>query len=165
MALDRTLDTILSNAVPFAWTDEEGDPVPIFVGEPDGVHLAYLHRLNSMDDGALRFVTLEAADGYFRAFYTDRPRFVDDQEQEIQVSVLAEGIEGVTFLYADWEGEDEGLRWLDQWDPEGERREIPLAIMLTLRWQGGRQETWLRRTAGSGRNERLGLWRPAPLAK
>ena len=165
MALDRTLDSILSSAVPFNWTDEEGETVPIFVGEPDGVHLAYLHRLNNMADGAIRFVTLEAAEGYFRAFYTGRPRFVDDFDQELRVSLLAEDVDRVTFRYADWAEDDEDLQWIEQWDPEGERREIPLAIMVTVHWLDGRRETWLRRTAGSGRNERLGLWRPAKISK
>lgn len=165
MALDRTLDGILSSAVPFNWTDRDGETVPIFVGEHDGVHLAYLHRLNDMTDGAIRFVTLEAGDGYFRAFYTERPRFVDDLEQEIRVSVLAEGVDRVVFRYADWAEDDEDLQWVEQWDPDGERKEIPLAIMLTLYWLDGREETWLRRTAGSGRNERLGRWAPARVSK
>ena len=165
MTLDRTLDSILTNAVPFNWTDEDGETVPIFVGEHDGVHLAYLHRLNNMADGAMRFVTLEATEGFLRAFYTDRPRFVDDFDQELRVSVLAEGIDRVTFRYADWAEDTEELQWVEQWDPKGERREIPLAIMVIVYWLDGRQETWLRRTAGSGRNERLGLWRPAQISR
>ena len=65
----------------------------------------------------------------------------------------------VDFLYADWHP-DTGLEWREEWNAENERFEVPLAIYAAVYWDDGRQESWLRRTAGSGQFERLGNWEP-----
>ena len=160
LVLDRTLDSILGNAVPLMWPDEDNEPVPAFLGEPDRLRLAYVHSLNDWSDGALRFIGLTLnSDAQFVAVYQERPFFDWDADNETaRVSVLAENVQAVEFLYADWVDEED-LEWMDEWDPE--RKELPLAIMVTLQWQDGRAESWLRRTAGSGYRERWGKWTPA----
>ena len=41
---------------------------------------------------------------------------------------------------------------------ESERTDLPLAIMVTVHWQDGRVESWLRRSMGNGYRERYGRW-------
>jgi hypothetical protein len=83
------------------------------------------------------------------------------------VSVLARDVDHVSFQYADFAPDQEDdwnrrLEWVSEWDTDDEhpREEIPLAIMITVVWQDGRAESWLRRTAGEGYRERFGKWKP-----
>ena len=163
MVLDRTLDGILSNAVPFSWKDEDGNTVPVFVGEPGRLQIATVHALQDLADGALRFVELSLQDGQLTALYQQRP-FVDPgvDAEGAGVSVLAVGVDSLSFRYADWVGED-GLQWFDEWDPE--RKALPLAITVTVRWTDGRVEAWVRRTAGNGFRERWGKWQPKAIGE
>ncbi len=158
LVLDRTLDTLLTNMVPFRWKDEDGKPLSFFVGQADRVQFATLHRVNDVSEGALRFVDLSVSENELVAIYQDRPIAEgNDANPNACLSVLAQGIEGVDFQYADRVEEDQ-VEWLPEWDTE--RKEIPLAVMVTVRWQDGRTESWLRRTAGSGYHERWGKWQP-----
>ncbi|NOY80521.1 MAG: hypothetical protein GXP31_05900 [Kiritimatiellaeota bacterium] len=156
MELDRTLDNIFSNTIPFHWRDDDGNPVLMFRGEPESVRLTYWHTPNAPDEGALRFVTLKVQDGGLLACYTDRPRLAwEESNGDVQESILAEKVAGIDFQYADWES-DNGIVWVSEWDPDAARQDIPLAIMVTLHWEDGRRESWLRRTAGNSQFERWG---------
>lgn len=156
MELDRVLDNIFSNTVPFHWRDKDMKPVPMFQGGPESVRLTYRHTANAPGEGALRFVTLSVKDGLLLAQYSDRPRLDwEESSAPVQESVLAKGVASVDFQYADWD-QDNGIVWTPEWDPDSERQDIPLAIMLTLHWEDGRRETWLRRTAGNSQFERWG---------
>jgi hypothetical protein len=165
LTLDRTLDGILSNAVAVEWPDEEGEVYPFFIGEPEAMRCATLHAMNNPRDGAVRFVALELQDNSLLAFYTQRPYLdwgrISDSGR---VAVLAEGVGFIEFQYADWSNDDNAswdnrVEWVSEWDPE--RKELPLAIMMTVQWQDGRVESWLRRTAAQGYRERYGQWQPA----
>jgi prepilin-type N-terminal cleavage/methylation domain-containing protein len=159
LLLDRTLDQILVNALPFMWRDEELKLLPAFAGEPHRMRLAYRHRLNSTADGAIRFVALELDRGSLKAYSMERP-FLDWSRPTSawHETLLAHGVKAVRFLYADWNPGDKRLEWSPDWDRE--RQEIPLGIQVTVEWEDGRVESWLRRTAGNSRYERQGSWRP-----
>jgi len=158
LALDRTLDRILSGAVPFVWRDEDGQPLPVFQGDPDRLRFAVRHRTVDPHDGSLRFVALSVEDGRLLVRYQSRP-FLDWEirDEPEQTSVIAEAVDSVSFLYADLV-DGEVLEWVDEWDVE--RQDLPLAILVYVRWQDGRLESWLRRPAGSGWHERWGRWQP-----
>lgn len=164
LVLDRALDGLLSNAVPFTWPDSEGDPRQFFFGESDYVRLACLRPVTQAEEGALRFAEIFLDDGRLMVVSTARPwRDPADAEERSRTTVLATGVERLEMAYADWEGDaeadwDGGLVWVDEWDPE--RTEMPLAIWLTVEWRDGRIESWLRRTA-AGYRERWGKWQPA----
>ena len=161
LVLDRTLDTILTNVVPFSWKDDENEDVSVFLGESDRLRVTYLHRLNEVADGAIRFVELALEEGCLVAYYRQRPFWdLEDVRDSVKKSVLAEEAQAVSFQYADWTEEDE-LDWLDEWDEE--REDLPLAVLITVEWEDGRSESWLRRTAGSGYRERWGKWHPKSL--
>jgi hypothetical protein len=164
LTLDRALDGLLSNAVPFTWPNEDGEAVPFFVGEPEYLRLVSLHPVTQADEGALRFAEMFVRDGLLEVAYTVRPyREVIEDSEQVRTTVLATGVERVEFAYADWSGDESGdwgnrLLWVDEWDVE--RQELPLAVMMTVHWDDGRVESWLRRLA-SGYRERWGKWEPA----
>ena len=160
MVLDRTLDHVLPNAIPFVWRDKEKKSVPAFLGETNRLRLCYRHPLNTLADGALRFLGLRLErDGTLKAYYMERPFFDwDNPEPTWRQSVLARDVKDLRFRYADWTATDKSIRWIENWDPD--RPELPLAILVSVTWRDGRQECWLRRTAGNGQYERFGNWRP-----
>lgn len=154
LVLDRTLDTILSNTIPFTWPDDTYPDQPIFSGARDQVTLAYLHRVHRMEDGAIRFCHLRQEDAELVAYYCERPPFpLELYDERLTRTVLASGVEWVDFSYADYE--EEQIYFTEDW---GERLQLPLAIQVRVRWEDGREQQWLRRTAGSSFYERLGAW-------
>ncbi len=162
MTLERVLDSILSNTVPFLWPDKDGERRPMFEGRPDRVRLAYRHTPGNLEEGALRFVSIFVRNHRLLAVYTERPDLDWDAAPNARTSVLCDKVKAIRLLYADWDS-DHGLFWVDAWDPDHERKDIPLAIFITVYWQDGRQEMWMRRTAGSGWFERWG--NPPPKKK
>ncbi len=169
LAMDRTLDGILSNAVPFLWREREDgivQVVPFIVAEADVLRIAYLHRLNDTAEGSLRFVELFLEDGELKALYTDRPfiNWEDIADDRKKVSIISTGVESISFLYADFSSDvsdawSDRLFWRDSWETEdSERKDIPLAIQIRVKWQDGREESWLRRTMGNSYRERYGTY-------
>jgi len=133
----------------------------VFAGELERVRIACLHHVTAMEEGGLRFATLEVRDGQLTASYQARPFLVADATGATAgTSVLAANVATIAFQYADWDAE-QGVVWLESWDPE--RQDLPLAILLQVSWQDGREESWLRRTAASGWRERFGKWVPQPV--
>jgi len=68
--------------------------------------------------------------------------------------IIAENIAGLTFTYADMDRE-RALIWDEDWD-EDERKNIPMAIQMTIEWQDGTKTSWLKRTAGAGKRTNFG---------
>lgn len=163
LVLDRTLDSLLSNAVPFLWgSDElEYDERPVFTGRHDEIGLATMGQVHTYDTGGLIFAHIQVEDDNLVVYYQSRPMIrPDDPESARKFTILAEGVDRIECLYADVSTEGD-LDWLDEWDMEDERMEIPLAILIRVFWLDGKQEAWLRRTAGSGKHERFGKWKAA----
>lgn len=168
LVLDRALDTVLCHVVPFVWTDREEElspEVPFIIATGDVLRCAYLHRLNSPEEGAIRFVELSVRDNNLLATYSDRPfLYWGDVAERVWTSVLATDVSAVSFRYADWRSDDsdiwpDRLFWREEWETaESERTDVPLAILVTVFWQDGRIESWLRRTMGNGYRERYGRW-------
>lgn len=173
MSLDRALDTMFANAVPFVWPDPDArrqrQERLVFEGRPESLLFATLHRPDPEgDEGAIRFVALSLRDGNLVADYHARP-FRDWHEtgDRGRTAVLARDIQRISFQYADFSPDEEAdwsgrLEWVGEWDLDEDRprQEIPLAILITVLWEDGRIESWLRRTAGQGYRERFGKWSP-----
>jgi hypothetical protein len=163
LALDRALDGLLSNGVPFQWPDEEGEAVPFFSGGAEAVRLASLHPLVHLEEGPLRFAEVFVDRGDLVVSYTSRPYLDEPEGSQVRQAVVARDVDRIEFSYADRDSDESGswgerTTWVSEWDPE--RKEMPLAIMMTVHWQDGRIESWLRRI-GSGYRERWGKWEPA----
>ena len=156
LKLDRTLDAMLSNIVPFRWPDAEGGTRAVFSGDKDEVHFAYMHQINRLRDGGIRFVKLALEKGVFTACYQERPLLDVRYPDKIHRTVLADEVERIEIQYADWLPEA-GCVWVDQWNTENRQRlDAPLAVLLRIYWEDGSWESWMRRTAGSGQYERWG---------
>jgi general secretion pathway protein J len=157
LVLDRAIDNLFSNVVPFSWptADEElsGRSVQLFDGQPINVTFAYVHEVNRMEDGGLRFVHMRVDNGKLIAFYCSKPPFPDDLDDEsVTAAVLSHNVAGLGFLYADVE--DETLVWVEDWE---DRDYLPLAIQIGVAWEDGREDIWLRRTAGASFLENWGV--------
>ena len=169
MNLDRTIDAVLANAVPFLWRDdggEENETFPFIVADPNGLRIAYLHPIHDATEGAIRFAEFILQDGALYLQYSDRPFYDWDQAADrTQRVLLAEEVADLRFLYLDWTDADDEWKnralWLDQWETDDtERQDIPLAIAMKVVWADGRSHTWLRRTLGNSFRERYGKWNP-----
>ena len=160
LAVDRMLDGVLTNVLPFRWRNDENQERPAFLGEPHRLRLAYRHPFNQPADGAIRFLGLVVENGEFRAYAQERP-FLDWERlgPAAAVTVLATGVSRLDLRYADQPANEDLMVWKDEWDSE-QRRDLPLAIWVTVTWVDGRVESWLRRTPGSGKFERFQDWRP-----
>jgi hypothetical protein len=158
LALDRALDGILTNVVPFVWRDEDNQARPAFQGDPDRLIVACLRGCDDRRDGALRFVGLRVDNSRLVAVYQHRPFLAWGAESDItRASVLAEGVAELRFAYAKAAAEGQ-IEWLERWDNDADG--FPVGIVTRVFWEDGRQESWVRRTAGSGFRERRGKWEP-----
>lgn len=168
LSLDRGIDRVLTNMVPFTWPDastEDRKETPFIVAGPDYLRCAYLHRLTDAEEGALRFAEFVVENRNLYLVYSDRP-FLDWSEvgARKQVTMLAEGVSEIRFRYADWDDEEDEdwedrLFWTDEWETENSGRlDVPLAVLMEVVWEDGRAESWLRRTMGNGYRERYGKW-------
>ncbi len=154
MSVDRTVDAVFSNAVPFSWPDDEGDQTPVFLGRPDEMTVAYMHQVNRLKDGAIRFCRFRIEDGSLVVYYCERPPFPEDTGSErLRRSILARDVVDLAFSYADLE--DEEVVFVEDW---GDRLHSPLAIRMDVEWSDGTRRTWLRRAAGVSYYERWGTW-------
>ena len=167
LALDRVVDGVLSNIVPFVWQDDEGQEFPFIVGDIYGLRVAYLHPLHDPDEGALRFAEFFVEDGTLWLKYTDRPFFDwEDVGDRFHVARLADKVDSIEFRYADWNDDTDAdwkdrLLWLEEWETtDSERMDAPLAVAMTIHWQDGTDECYLRRTMGNSYRERYGKWEP-----
>ena len=169
LAMDRVIDSLLSNAVPFMWRDTSAEltsAAPFIIAEEDRLRVACLHRLNDAAEGALRFVEFYLEDGDLKVTYSDRP-FMDWSEvaeDRQRTSILTTDVDSLSFEYADWSSDvstewRERLFWRVEWETEDSgRTDIPLAIKMTVTWKDGREECWLRRTVGNSFRERYGTY-------
>jgi len=163
--LDRSLKKMFSNMVQYTWRDENNERLPHFLGLSDSIRLAYLNRVNNLQDGGLRFADIYVdEDANLVARYQNRPfRNAEELNEDAYISILAESVESIQFDYASVEEDrtsSEDLEWLQEWSDE--RLDIPLAVMITVNWteeSGKGSETFLWRTAGNSYYERWGAWR------
>ncbi len=168
MSLDRGIEAVLTNMVPFTWPDTDSvdkTETPFIVAGPHYLRCAYLHRMTDREEGALRFAEFVVEDGGLYLVYSDRP-FLDWSQVggRQQSSLLAQGVSEINFRYADWDDDDTTdwatrLFWTDEWETESSgRKDVPLAVLMEVVWEDGRVESWLRRTMGNGYRERFGKW-------
>jgi len=153
ISIDKIVNANFPNIVPFEWKDEDLTKKSTFLGDHDKISFAVLHRVNVMKDGGIRFLTIFQDGDNLVVGYRDTPQLYWD-ELPMEEEVIAEDIESLTFQYADVD-RDRSLVWDDDWD-EDERKNLPMAILMTVTWKDGKEESWLRRTAASGLRSNFG---------
>lgn len=169
LVLDRTFAAVLPNIIPFTWKnrDDDNKAYPFVLATSDRLRCAYLHRLNDEEEGAIRFCEIYLEDGKVYMSHVDRP-FYDWSEvrDRTVVSLLTENVEELHFLYVDWNADStedwwNRMEWRDDWEnEESGRDDVPLAVLLSIRWEDGTEENWMYRTMGNGYRERYGEWSP-----
>ena len=164
MAIDRLWDGAVRNAVPFKWRDEDNESRFVFEGKEDELLFTALRRADGNTPSALIFIRLKLEEEELVAYYSFYPRppwddELNDDPENFTREVIATNVSSVTFQYAE-EGEEE-IEWFETWEEE-EHNAIPLAIRMTVEWNDGRKEYWLRRTAGTSLNSNFGYREPPP---
>lgn len=153
--LERVFTFSIRNAVPFHWPDQSKTNRSIFIGEPNRVSFAYLHRIVDANDGGIRFIQFYLYQGNLIAAYRKIPILPWDAStlNSADKEVLATGVSNIRIQYADRINNQ--IVWQDRWNTQNTMN-IPLAILIRVDWKNGDSEQWLRRTAGSGQFESLG---------
>ena len=158
MAIDRVVESSFRNIIPFTWP-EEGTykEISVFQGEPDKILYASIHRINEGDNNALRFIRLFNDNGNLVAEYRNSPIIADDDDNTgIRREVLSQNVKKLSFLYLSMD-ETGQIQWKDDWDEKAENQDpVPIAVQMNIEWENGESCSWLRRTAGAGKNESLG---------
>jgi len=154
--IDRIFDTLIRNAVPFKWPDEDNTSRLVFNGTADTLLFTALRRSYGGDSGAIVFVRLFVEDDQLIAAYSSSPMlpWSEDDEQGVEREVIAKNVASVTFQYAEFD-EDNAIEWQESWEEE-EHDTLPLAVRMTVEWLDGRKEYWLRRTAGNSQESTFG---------
>ena len=159
-SIDRIAENLMRNIVPFEWYDDSDTAYPVFHGEKDQLLFVALQRSYAKKEGGLRFVRLRVEDSTLYADYATIPSMLpweDENDWNYESEPLAEQVKEISFLYADFDSDDSSqLTWEDTWSYE-EHTVMPLAVQLTVEFEDGTTEVWLRRTAGSGAFSTYGL--------
>ena len=155
--LDRVFNSSFRNAVPFYWKDSSNNNKTVFAGETNRISFAYLHRVVGSDDGGIRFIQFFVENGSLVAVYKKIPILPWDRDtlKFADKEVLSKGVRSISFLYADKDN-NKNIIWRRSWSNSEGNYDIPLAIQMTVEWENGARESWLRRSAGSGQYETLG---------
>lgn len=154
MLLERTVDSILPNLIPFSWPNEDGADTLHFYGERDAMVGAYIHPFNRLEDGAIRFCGLFLEDDELVAYYCEHPPYPEDNgDDRLRRSVLSREVAEITFRYADLEEGE--IVFVEAWE---DRDYLPLAVWIRVTWRNDIHADWLRRTAASSYYERWGKW-------
>ena len=154
--IDRIFDTLIRNAIPFKWTDDENASRLVFDGTSDTLLFTARRRSYGGESGAIVFVRLLVEDEQLIAEYSSSPilPWGEGEEQGVQREVIAKNIASITFQYAEFD-EENGIDWQESWEEE-EHDTLPLAVRMTVEWLDGRKEYWLRRTAGNAKESTFG---------
>ena len=161
LAIDRVMDSCVRNMIPFTWYDDDQNKERIlFQGEPD----------------EMVFVRLKQDGDALVAEYSPYPRphwLEESASRPVTREIIAEKVKSVSFVYADEVNGE--LEWDDSWvdEDDGEFRidsmtrqsnsansrtfEIPAAVQMTVEWENGTKEVWLRRSAGTAKNTQYQL--------
>ena len=162
LLLDKTFKKMITNMVPFTWRDEDDFKKPFFMGLKDRLRFAQLNRINRAEDGGMRFVELTLNESnQLVAFYQSRPFTYGSEltEGKNYSSILADNVEAIEFYFvssAEEINDSTELIWLDEW--EEMREDIPLAVLLKVKWQDESEENFMWRTASNSYFERRAGW-------
>ena len=154
--IDKVVNSHFRNIIPYNWYDRAlMKNQPVFRGDGDRINFAALHRVNDVQEGGIRFVSLFVEDNNLVALYRKTPLlYWDEAQMEGNREILADGIESIEFSFADLTRE-RLVEWFDDWDEERERF-LPMAIQMKVNWVDGSSDVWLRRTSASSKRSNLG---------
>ncbi|MPM64080.1 hypothetical protein SDC9_110966 [bioreactor metagenome] len=156
MRLDRIADAAFRNAVPFHWPDADGKNRLVFKGKQEMLRLAYLHRINSPEEGGIRFLELFLDGNELKARHRRYP-LIGEHAEPSAVETIAKQVRALAFSYA--LRENGAIAWRTEFEEEDPRVGIPAAIRMELEFENGEKVQYLRRTAGSSAVSVYGKYR------
>ncbi len=156
MRLDRIADAAFRNAIPFRWPDAENRDRLTFNGKRDSVRLAYLHRINSRDEGGIRFLELFLDDSKLKARFRRYP-VTGERAEACTEETIARQVRTLAFSYAVREGD--AIAWKSEFETDDPRAGLPAAIRMELEFEDGGKVQYLRRTAGNSSASVYGRYR------
>ncbi len=142
--LDNIFNNCVRNAIPFHWNNKNNAKTSIFQGKNNNVTFAYQHRIHSVNEGGIRFISLYLENNQLMAKYNKTPILWWDEQTKGKTESLIENISSISFLYAE-KNDDGEIVLLEEWDEE--KSEIPLAIQIEVTWENGISKRWLKRTS------------------
>jgi hypothetical protein len=151
--IDKVVNANFRNIIPYKWKDQDLKVRQVFLGDKDRIIFASTHRVNDVQEGGIRFLSLFVENNQLIALYRKTPILHWD-EPDGDSEVLAEHVYSVEFSYGDLNSDRE-LEWLDDWDEDREKS-IPMAIEMKVNWDDGTSDVWLRRTSGASKRSNLG---------
>ncbi len=157
-SIDRVCDTLIKNMIPFKWKNSSTLKVKqIFKGENNEIIFAYIHRVNDIKEGGLRFVRIFLEDSEVKIQYRKYPiLYWDENDTNLETETIAKDVKELSFLYVDTKSSSQyEISWEDSWDEENNPN-IPLAVQMKIEWNSGKSDVWLRRVAGSSRYSTFG---------
>jgi len=154
--IDKLVNSHFRNIIPFKWNDRKlMKNTPVFLGDRDRINFASLHRINDVQEGGIRFVSIFVQNNQLVALYRKTPLlYWDEAQTEGNREILAEGVESLEFTFGDLNNE-RIVEWFDDWDEENEKY-LPMAIQMKVNWLDGTSDVWLRRTSSSSKRSNLG---------
>ncbi len=157
LKIDRLADNIFRNTIPFKWKNDQDEEKIVFRGSVDELYLASQSRAYSGEYGAFVFARIFLEDGKLICEYSPVPYlpWTEGENVNLKREVVAEKIKNLKFTYAAFDENNE-VEWIDEYN-EDDYIDVPIGIMMTLDFEDGRSEVWLRRTAGQSGWTQLGL--------
>ena len=143
--INNLINEVLRNSIPLHWPDGEGVEKLYFKGNRNDLRTVYQYRINRPDQSGMRFINLEFIDGKLVATYADYP--CPEAQPTAQQEILAANIAGIQLKYAVINRNV--ITWKDNFNSDGQEKNLPLAISLTINFSDGESINFLRRTAGN----------------
>ncbi|UDQ98427.1 hypothetical protein AAEX28_15820 [Lentisphaerota bacterium WC36G] len=166
--IDRLVDNLFRNAVPFGWVDRENNLQKLyFIGDENYLLVSSKQPIFDTDDTGFIFSEFFVQDSCLKIRYKSTPflnlkNFSANNSSDGNVEVILENIEDIEFKYAKFEKNQ--VIWSNDFIEQqtaGNEEELydeslPVAIQISIKWTNGIVKHWLRRTAGASRYSNWG---------
>ncbi|MEG1979946.1 MAG: hypothetical protein RR060_04430 [Victivallaceae bacterium] len=143
--LDLVINEVFRNSIPLNWPALNNVDKLYFQGKNNALRTVYQYRINQNRQSGMRFINLELLDGELFAIYSDYP--CPEQQPTAQRELIADKISGIQLKYA--VKNRDTITWQDNFNLDGQEKNLPLAISLTINFADGESINYLRRTAGN----------------
>ena len=169
--IDRLLDNVFKNAVPFSWTNRKtsksfNNQKPYFIGQKKYLRLASKQPIYNKSDTGFVFTEFGIMDDSLLVKHKSTPfmemhDFNSEHKKDGKIEVISKNVDNISFLYGKIL-KNGTLIFVEEYDIE-ENKILPAAIQITIKWRDGREKSWLRRLAGKSRYGAIGKANIDPL--
>lgn len=169
--IDRLVDNLFRNAVPFSWVDRQAksgfrglqNPQKLyFIGDENYLLLSSKQPIFDNNDTGFIFSEFFVENNQLKVRYKSTPfmqlkNFEAENNNDGNIEIITSNVQEINFKYA--KVEDNQTFWNNNFIEQQNATDndevydefLPLAIQISIKWNDGREKHWLRRTAGSSR--------------